>query len=112
MNPTSFEELNLFYVNVCKALADPKRILILYSLDKKPRHVTALADDLCIPQSTVSRHLKILKQHSLVISEREGTSVIYTISDHRIIDVLDLMRQVSSDAYSQRSTLILSRTHS
>jgi DNA-binding transcriptional ArsR family regulator len=106
MSRTSLEELNLLYVNVCKALADPKRIMILYSLDEKPRHVTALADDLRIPQSTVSRHLKILKQHSLVISEREGTSVIYTLSDHRIIDVLDLMRQVSSDAYSQRSTLL------
>ncbi|MCA9962200.1 MAG: winged helix-turn-helix transcriptional regulator [Anaerolineales bacterium] len=99
-------ELNLLHANICQALADPKRILILYALADEPRHVTALAEMLCLPQPTVSRHLRILRQQSLVTSERDGTAVVYSLLDHRIIDVLDTMRQVMVDALARQSNLL------
>jgi DNA-binding transcriptional ArsR family regulator len=92
------EELNLKHANVCRALADPKRIKILYALGHQPRHVSALASDLNLPQPTVSRHLRILRQQSLVVGERNGAAVIYDISDRRIIEVLDAVQEVMIDA--------------
>ena len=92
------EELNLQHANLCRALGDPKRIKILYALDHQPRHVSALASDLNLPQPTVSRHLRILRQHSLVVGERNGPAVIYDILDKRIIDVLDAVQEVMIDA--------------
>ncbi len=106
MSYPPLEELDLLHASICRALADPKRILILYALDDQPRHVTALADELDLPQSTVSRHLRTLRHHSLVIGERDGPAVVYSLSDRRIISVLDLMRQVMFDALSQKSSLI------
>lgn len=103
-----FEEINLLHANICRALAEPKRILILYALHEKPRHVSALANYLDIPQPTVSRHLRILRHQSLVTGEREGSSVIYRIADKRIIDVLEIMRQILYDSLTHRSDLLQS----
>lgn len=99
-------ELNLLHANICQALADPKRILILYALADDPQHVTALAEALDLPQPTVSRHLRILRQQSLVNGERDGAAVVYSLADHRIIAVLDTMRQIMVDALARKSDLI------
>ena len=99
-------ELNLLHANICQALADPKRILILYALDDEPRHVTALAEDLEMPQPTVSRHLRVLRQQSLVFAERDGPAVVYRLADRRIIDVLNTMQQVMFDALERQSGLV------
>lgn len=106
MGRPPFAELNLLQANICQALADPRRILILYALNERPRHVSALAEDLDIPQSTVSRHLRTLHQQSLVTKERDGAAVIYRLADERIVQVLETMRQVMSDALERQSDLI------
>ena len=87
-------EIDLLHSRVCQALADPKRVLILYLLTAGARCVGELVEELNVPQSTVSRHLGILRERDLVQAERKGTSVYYTLTDHRIIDALDVMRQV------------------
>lgn len=110
MSYPSLEELNLIHANLCRALSDPKRILILYALYDKPRHVTALASRLSIPQPTVSRHLRRLEQNALVCSERDGPSVVYSIADPRIMDLLELMREVRCDALSQQSIVLANTT--
>lgn len=100
------QELNLLHANICQALADPKRILILYALAEKSRHVSALADALAMPQPTVSRHLALLRQQSLVLTEREGPAVVYRLADPRIIEALDTMRAVLIGALEQQSGLL------
>jgi DNA-binding transcriptional ArsR family regulator len=99
-------KLTLMHATICQALADPKRISIIYALDECPRHVSALAEDLAMPQSTVSRHLRVLRQQSLVEAERFGPSVIYHLVDRRIIGVLDTMQEVLFDAMERRTELM------
>jgi len=100
------EELNRLHANICQAVADPKRILIIYALHEHPRNVSTLAGDLDIPQPTVSRHLRVLRQQSLVLTERDGPSVIYRLADDRIIEALETMRQVMFDNLEHRSDLL------
>jgi ArsR family transcriptional regulator len=80
--------------------------MILYALDADPRHVSALAEDLNIPQPTVSRHLAVLRRQSLVTAKRHGASVIYQLADRRIIQVLDTMGEIMRDAIVQRTGLL------
>jgi DNA-binding transcriptional ArsR family regulator len=94
VEPQLEQEVELLHSRVCQALADPKRILLLYLLTSGPKCVTELVDSLGVPQPTVSRHLAVLRERDLVQTERQGTSIYYTLADHRIIDALDLMRQV------------------
>lgn len=100
------EELTILQASICQALSDPKRILILYALDERPRHVNDLVADLGLPQPTVSRHLRVLRQQSLVLTEREGTWTEYRLADRRIIQVLDTMRQVMFDGLKRKTAVL------
>ena len=88
------QEVELLHNRVCQALADPKRILLLYLLRSGAKCVSELVDSLGVPQPTVSRHLAVLRERGLVQTDRQGTSVYYALADDRIIDALDLMRQI------------------
>jgi ArsR family transcriptional regulator len=94
------------HATICQALADPKRIQILYALADQPRHVTTLAQDLAMPQPTVSRHLRILRQQSLVLTRREGASVTYRLADKRVIQVLDTLHQLVVEAIAQKTAVL------
>ena len=105
MDQRLIEEVNLLHAQMCQGLADPTRILILYLLADSPRHVTELAEMLNIRQPTVSHHLKVLRDRGLVIAEREGNAVRYTLRDIRVIKALDLLRAVMADTLAERAKL-------
>lgn len=100
------QEINQLHAEICSALADPNRILILYALAEKPHSVTELAQTLGITQPTTSRHLTILRERGLVISQREGQSVIYILTDKNIILALDLLRSVLANNLSKKAILV------
>jgi ArsR family transcriptional regulator len=98
-------EVNLLHANICQALADPKRILILYALAEDSLYVNELADALHVPQSTVSRHLKVLRDRRLVAAERDGANIRYSLVDGRVIDALDTLRAVLLGTLHQQGEL-------
>jgi DNA-binding transcriptional ArsR family regulator len=97
MTIPTLRELDVLHRNICYALADPKRLQILYALAQEDSHVNGLVDLLEMPQPTVSRHLKILKQRRLVESSRQGSMIVYRLTDDRIISVLDTLRTLMRD---------------
>lgn len=60
-------------------LSDAIRVRMLAVLERRELTVTELCDVLQLPQSTVSRHLKILADGGWVSSRRDGTSRLYTL---------------------------------
>lgn len=105
MNPTLQDEINLLHSELCGALADPKRIMILYALADKSMNVTELVQALEFPQPTISRHLKTLRQRGLVVASREAQSVYYALTDKRVIEALDILRGVLGDLLESQRTL-------
>lgn len=103
MGIPTLEELSLLHENICQALSDPKRIQILFALHEQPYHVSELAELLDMPQPTVSRHLSVLRQRALVVTERKGATILYRIADERIIHVLETMRQLLRDVMERRT---------
>jgi ArsR family transcriptional regulator len=106
ISQTLAQEVSQLEADLCFALADPTRILLLYALDEKPRNVTELSNELSISQPTTSRHLKILRERGLVFFERQGTTITYKLADRRLIDALDLLRSVLRDRINYRATLM------
>ncbi|HMP90605.1 MAG TPA: metalloregulator ArsR/SmtB family transcription factor [Kiritimatiellia bacterium] len=64
-------------IHVFKALADDVRLRLIHALMKAELSVAELVEVLGLPQSTVSRHLKPLRDCQLVETRREGTSIYY-----------------------------------
>ena len=106
MNATLEQEVNQLHAEICAALADPNRILILYELSTAPRVVTQLAEALDLSQPLVSRHLKVLRERGLVRATRQGPSVEYRLADPRLIQALDLLRAVLHSTIERRASLL------
>ena len=68
-------------------------------------NVSELAERLELPQPTASRHLKMLRERGLVMPEREGTSIFYSITDERVIQALDMLRAVLADQLQSQAEL-------
>ena len=98
-------EIRELHAQICQALADPTRILLLYAIAESPRNVGELAEVLGLSQPNVSRHLKVLRERGMATATREGVNVVYSLSDKRVIRALDLMREVLSDYLAQRAQL-------
>lgn len=105
VTPSLTQEVTQLHADVCSALADPRRILILYALAEKPRNVSEVADEVGISQPAASRHLIILRERGMVSSKREGQAVVYQLADQRTIEALDLLRGVLADNLKSRGEL-------
>jgi SAM-dependent methyltransferase len=64
-----------------EGLADPTRLRLLHALERHELGVAELCEVLQQPQSTVSRHLKILSSQGWVEVRRQGPSRIYRMAD-------------------------------
>ncbi len=80
---TKFNEFNTSerkIAELCKALAHPARISIINFLIKKGECICSdVVDELPLSQSTVSRHLKELKNIGLIKGDIDGPRVCYCI---------------------------------
>lgn len=72
-----------------QALATPSRLLILTELRHGPRPVTALAEAIGMEQSAVSHQLRLLRNLGLVVGARAGRSIVYSLYDNHVAQLLD-----------------------
>lgn len=80
---------------LCKALGHPARVAILRYLDKVDRCVCGrIVSVMPLAQSTVSQHLKILKDAGLVTGEVEGPRTCYCLDRQRLAAFKALMAEL------------------
>ena len=102
------QEIILLHNRVCYGVADPKRVLILYSLEKGPKCVGELAEELGMLQPSVSRHLRVLRERKLVTAEHRGPSTYYALSDHRVLDAMNILRGILASQLAAERKLMRS----
>jgi DNA-binding transcriptional ArsR family regulator len=84
------KEINL--AKYAKALSHPARLAILKFLLKKNTCICGdIVDELPLSQSTVSQHLKELKDAGLIKGETEGVSTCYCIDENNWIKAKELI---------------------
>ena len=90
-----YTKMELDIAKYAKALAHPARIAIIQLLLKKQSCVCGdIVDELPISQSTVSQHLKELKEIGLIKGEIEGTSVCYCLDEKEWLKARSLIVQM------------------
>jgi DNA-binding transcriptional ArsR family regulator len=82
---------------VAKALAHPTRIAILEMLRQGEICVCEMEPELEVSQANVSQHLAVLRDSHLVTARRDGTRMMYRVTDERIFRVLGLMGSIAHD---------------
>ena len=71
-----------------KVFGDNTRMRILYALSQSELCVCALCEYLNMDQSAVSHQLRVLKDHRLVASRREGKTVYYALADDHVQSIV------------------------
>nr|WP_300304286.1 autorepressor SdpR family transcription factor [Anaerosolibacter sp.] len=66
--------------DVFKALADPTRRKILKMLREQDLSAGEIADAFHISKPSISHHLNLLKQANLVLSDKQGQNVYYSLN--------------------------------
>ncbi|HYJ33621.1 MAG TPA: autorepressor SdpR family transcription factor [Candidatus Binatia bacterium] len=65
---------------VFRALSDPTRREILRLLRNRDMTAGEIAEQFALAKSTLSGHFNVLKHAGLVVSERSGTSIVYSLN--------------------------------
>jgi DNA-binding transcriptional ArsR family regulator len=76
-----------------KALAHPARLKMVAGLLKDECNVAQIQKVLGLPQSTISQHLRILKNAGIIKGRREGTKTCYRVVDARVKKIVEIIKR-------------------
>jgi DNA-binding transcriptional ArsR family regulator len=83
----------LLHAQILRALAHPRRLMILDCLHAGERSVGELADSLDLPQANISQHLAALRAQDIVTTRREGNVIFYSLVDPKIVEACDYFHE-------------------
>jgi ArsR family transcriptional regulator len=91
-----------FKAKIFNAFSDPARLKIIEFLRGGEKCVCEIVPYVDLIQPVVSRHLKILKDCGLLKYRKEGNRRLYSITDCRILEIIDAVGSDLVDALSKR----------
>jgi DNA-binding transcriptional ArsR family regulator len=74
-----------------RVIGEPMRIHLLDALREGPATVGELVEATGGSQQNVSKHLKVLHGAGILTREKQGTAVRYSISDHSVFEVCEIV---------------------
>jgi ArsR family transcriptional regulator len=92
-----------------KAMGHPMRIRALELLAERERPVSEMLELIDIEQSHLSQQLGVLRRAGLVESRRDGGSVIYSMADDRVVELLQLSKEMMIDRYRASQDGLITR---
>ena len=98
-------EISQRQADMCAALGDVHRLLLVYAVADEPRSVTYLVQRIGLSQPAISRHLRILRECGIVCAERRGRSIFYAPADPRVISAIDELRSILTDQMQKQGTV-------
>lgn len=91
------DKMNFEYLEMAaeclKIMAHPMRIRIVEVLSQGKYSVGQIADICDLPPNQTCEHLRLLKNHGLLGSNREGRTVYYFIKAEQLINLLGCIKK-------------------
>lgn len=99
------KEVFILQAEICKTLANPKRLEIIAALKEGELSVGELVERLGITKANISQHLSVLRQRKVVSTRRDGVNIFYSINNPKIIEACALMKAVLLEQISEGERL-------
>ncbi|HEY4705854.1 MAG TPA: metalloregulator ArsR/SmtB family transcription factor [Thermodesulfobacteriota bacterium] len=99
------KEIFEMQAEICKTLANPKRLEIINALKDGELSVGDLVESLGITKANVSQHLAVLRQNRVVNTRRDGVNIFYRINNPKIIEACSLMKSVLLEQLEENERL-------
>ncbi|NIT03884.1 metalloregulator ArsR/SmtB family transcription factor [Candidatus Saccharibacteria bacterium] len=94
-----------YQAEVCKTLANPKRLEIIHALKGGEKSVSELVEILGIPKANVSQHLTVMKHKGVLNSRKDGVNVFYSIASPKVVKACTLMKEVLAEQMQVKGDL-------
>jgi ArsR family transcriptional regulator len=102
------EKIFELHADGCKVFSNAKRLEILNTLRDKEMTASDLIEKIGLSKANLSQHMSILKSKGVVLSRREGVNIYYRISNAKIIQACDLMREVLLEQLQEKGKMVAS----
>jgi ArsR family transcriptional regulator len=89
-----------------KTLGHPARIRVLELLAEQERSVGELLPEVSLESSNLSQQLAVLRRAGVVVTRKDGNTVIYSIASADIAELLAVARKVLTGLLSDRVAVL------
>lgn len=100
------EKIFDLHADVCKVFSNAKRLEILNTLRDREMTATELVEKISLSKANLSQHMSILKSKGVVLTRREGINIYYRISNPKITQACDLMREVLLEQFQEKGKMV------
>jgi DNA-binding transcriptional ArsR family regulator len=105
MKITTDDQIFKIHADFCGALANEKRLKIMWLLAQGERSVGDIAQEIGITIANTSQHLRVQRDKGAVLEEKKGQNVIYRISNSKFVKGCRLIREGIIETQRIRSKL-------
>lgn len=92
--------------NVMKALSHPVRLYIVQQLENGKLSVGEIAKMVDIDNSTVSKHLSILRNAGIIDNEKQGSNVYYGLKTPCVLNFFTCIQKVLEKNYYEQKEIV------
>lgn len=85
------------HADVCKMLAQPLRLEILFHISDGELSVNELSERSGARMANISQHLALMRQQGIVTTRKVGVKVYYSVTNKKTLKAFELMREVLLD---------------
>ncbi|WP_395154789.1 ArsR/SmtB family transcription factor [Ilumatobacter sp.] len=89
-----------------KTLGHPVRIRIIEVLAGGSRSVSAMQPDVGVESAHLSQQLAIMRRAGIVSAERQGSSMIYSVVDPQVFELLSAAKQIITTRLTSEGELL------
>jgi len=89
-----------------KTLAHPARIRVLELLRDGERSVGELIPEVGLESSHLSQQLAVLRRANVLQARKDGTAVLYSVSDERMFELLEVAKAIITSTLAESTELI------
>jgi len=102
------EKIYELQADLCKIFSNAKRIEIMNILKDREMSASELIEKIGLSKANLSQHMGVLRSKGVVLARREGLNIFYRISNPKIMQACDLMRQVLLDQFQEKGKMVSS----
>ena len=100
------EQIYTYHAEMCKVFSHPKRLEVINVLRDTEMSVGELSRRLSLALSNLSQHLAMMRERHILTSRKEGNVVYYRITNPRLLEAFDLLREILFEQIRQDAALI------
>ena len=102
------EKIYELHADVCKIFSNAKRLEIINALKENEMSASELIEKIGLSKANLSQHMGVLRSKGVISTRREGVNIYYRISNAKITQACDLMREVLLEQIQEKGEMVAS----